>query len=145
MARRCPCTSARFRFPCRSRRSTPAETGTQRTSPRGRPPSAPPKRRLSRLLMRDLHLTHLRAVLIIDDEDVQSVLAMLHHLSGDNQGVPSPCPSAAPWSPRAAEGAALDRPRAPISHGRQSDVKGMVGAQSSTAVDLGEPWPFEPA
>jgi hypothetical protein len=35
--------------------------------------------------MRDLHLTHLRAVLIIDDEDVQSVLAMLHHLSGDNK------------------------------------------------------------
>src|SRR5271168_1690276 len=95
--------------------------------------------------MRDLHLTHLRAVLIIDDQDVQSVLAMLHHLSGDNQGVPSPCPSAAPWSPRAPEGAALDRPRAPISHGGQSDVKGMVGAQSSTAVDLGEPWPFEPA
>jgi hypothetical protein len=53
--------------------------------------------------MRDLHLTHLRAVLIIDDEDVQSILAMLHHLSGDNQGVPSPCPSAAPWSPRAPE------------------------------------------
>jgi hypothetical protein len=35
--------------------------------------------------MRDLHLTHLRAVLIIDDEDVQSVLAMLHRLSGDNK------------------------------------------------------------
>ena len=27
--------------------------------------------------MRDLHLTHLRAVLIIDDEDVQSALVML--------------------------------------------------------------------
>ena len=39
--------------------------------------------------MRDLYLTHLRAVLIIDDEDVQSVLAMLHHFSGDNQDVGS--------------------------------------------------------
>jgi hypothetical protein len=39
--------------------------------------------------VRDLHLTHLRAVLIIDDEDVQSVLAMLHHFSGDNQDVGS--------------------------------------------------------
>jgi hypothetical protein len=39
--------------------------------------------------VRDLHLTHLRAVLIIDDEDVQSVLAMLDHFSGDNQDVGS--------------------------------------------------------
>ena len=37
--------------------------------------------------MRDLHLTHLRAVLIIDDEDVEPLLAMLHHFRGDNQDV----------------------------------------------------------
>jgi hypothetical protein len=37
--------------------------------------------------MRDLHLTHLDAILIVDDEDVQSVLAMLHHFRGDNQDV----------------------------------------------------------
>ena len=37
--------------------------------------------------MRDLHLTHLRAVLIVDDKDVEPVLAMLHHLAGDNQDV----------------------------------------------------------
>ena len=95
--------------------------------------------------MRDLHLTHLRAVLIIDDEDVQSVLAMLHHLSGDNQGVPSPCPSAAPWSPRARRALPWIVPGPRFRTAGHSDVKGMVGAQSSTAVDLGEPWPFEPA
>jgi hypothetical protein len=40
MARRCPCTSARFRFPDRSKRSTRAEAGTDRSpffSPSGQP------------------------------------------------------------------------------------------------------------
>ena len=40
-----------------------------------------------RVLMRDLHLTHLSAVLIVDDKDIKPVLAMLHHFSGDNQDV----------------------------------------------------------
>src|ERR1700733_4624223 len=81
MARRCPCTPARFRFPDRSKRSSRAEAGTDRTPSRGRPPSVS--------LVRDLYLTDLRAVLIVDDKDIEAVLTMLHYIRGDNQDVGS--------------------------------------------------------
>ena len=95
--------------------------------------------------MRDLYLTHLRAVLIIDDEDVQSVLAMLHHFSGDNQDglLHAYLQPRGHREPRRAPPWIVPGPR--FRRAGQSDVKGMVEAQSSTAVDLGEPWPFEPA
>src|SRR3984957_8218361 len=38
-----------------------------------------------RILVRDFHLTHLGAILIVDDKDVEAVLAMLHHFTRDNQ------------------------------------------------------------
>ena len=39
--------------------------------------------------MRDLYLTDLRAVLIVDDKDIEAVLTMLHYIRGDNQDVGS--------------------------------------------------------
>ena len=39
--------------------------------------------------MRDLHPTHLHAVLIVDDKDIEAVLIMLHYIRGDNQDVGS--------------------------------------------------------
>src|ERR1700727_1715580 len=89
MARRCPCTSARFRFTDRSKRSTRAEAGTDRTSSRGRPPQAIRDDGRGRVLVRDLYLTGLRAVLIVDDKDIEAVLSMLHYIRGDNQDVGS--------------------------------------------------------
>jgi hypothetical protein len=38
-------------------------------------------------LVRDLYLADLRAVLIVDDEDIEAVLTMLHYIRGDNQDV----------------------------------------------------------
>jgi hypothetical protein len=40
-------------------------------------------------LVRDLYLTDLRAVLIVDDKDINAVLTMLHYIRGDNQDVGS--------------------------------------------------------
>jgi hypothetical protein len=40
-------------------------------------------------LVRDLYLTDLRAVLIVDDKDIEAVLTMLHYIGGDNQDVGS--------------------------------------------------------
>jgi hypothetical protein len=39
--------------------------------------------------VRDLYLTDLRAVLIVDDKDIEAVLTMLHYIRGDNQDVGS--------------------------------------------------------
>ena len=40
-------------------------------------------------LVRDLYLTDLRAVLIVDDKDMNAALTMLHYIRGDNQDVGS--------------------------------------------------------
>ena len=40
-------------------------------------------------LVRDLYLTDFRAVLIVDDKDVEAVLTMLHYIRGGNQDVGS--------------------------------------------------------
>jgi hypothetical protein len=37
----------------------------------------------------DLYLTDLRAVLIVDDKDIEAILTMLHYIRGDNQDVGS--------------------------------------------------------
>ena len=40
-------------------------------------------------LVRDLYPADLRAVLIVDDKDIEAVLTMLHYIRGDNQDVGS--------------------------------------------------------
>jgi hypothetical protein len=92
---------------------------------RGRPPSVS--------LVRDLCLTDLRAVLIVDDKDIEAVLTMLHYIRGDNQDVGSDAgllPGVDEIPSRWGSGLVQERSQAPIAAFRDAanlvDLPGLI-------------------